>query len=149
MAIDRRHIGVISEPRSIEVKKWHLELFAQATGETDTVYFDEAAAKAAGHPNIPAPPTFAHVLSLGAPAVRGDLITDIGVNVLHALHAGHAFTYYRSIYAGDRITLTTETTDIYEKKGGALEFIVQETKAVNQRGELCVAQRAVLAVRNS
>jgi acyl dehydratase len=148
MAIDRRHIGVVSEPRTIDVEKGHLKFFAQATGETDPVYFDEAAAKAAGHPAIPAPPTYLHALTLAAPAKRGDCFADLGVEVTRALHGEQWFTHYRPIHAGDRITLTTVTTDIYEKKGGALEFIVQETEARNQANDLCVKQRGILVVRN-
>ena len=55
--IDRKHIGVVSEPRTIDVEKGQLRFFAKATGETNPIYFDEAAAQAAGHPAIPAPPT--------------------------------------------------------------------------------------------
>jgi acyl dehydratase len=149
MAIDRRHIGVASEPRTVEVEKWHLKFFAKATGETDPVYFDEAAAKSAGHPAILAPPTFVQALNLAAPAKRGDVFSDIGVDVVRALHAEQRFTHHRPIYAGDFVTLATVTVDIYEKKGGALEFIVQDTRAVNQFGQLCVEQRGILAVRNS
>ncbi len=148
MAIDRRHIGVESEPRTIEVDKWHLKFFAMATGETDPICFDEQAARTAGLPSIVAPPTFIHALTLGAPAKRGDVFADIGVDVLRALHAEQRYTYHRPIYAGDHITLRTVTSDIYEKKGGALEFIVQDTRAFNQAGDLCVEQRAILAVRN-
>ncbi len=48
MALDReRHIGVVSEPRAVLVEAGFLKFFAKATGETDPVYFDEAAARAA------------------------------------------------------------------------------------------------------
>lgn len=146
--IDRKFIGVVSEPRTIEVEKGQLKFFAKATGETNPIYFDEAAAKAAGHPAIPAPPTFTFSLALGAPAVRGDVFTDMGVDMGRVLHGEQAFTHHRTIYAGDVITLTTTTTDIFDKKGGALEFVVQDTQAVNQRGELCTEMRVVTVVRN-
>ncbi|MBK8132379.1 MAG: MaoC family dehydratase N-terminal domain-containing protein [Gammaproteobacteria bacterium] len=48
----------------VEVEKWQLCFFAKAVGETNPIYFDEAAAKAAGHPSILAPPTYAVTLSL-------------------------------------------------------------------------------------
>lgn len=146
--IDRANIGVVSEPRTIEVEKGQLKFFAKATGETNPVYFDEAAARAAGHPAIPAPPTFTFSLALGAPAQRGAILGDMGVDMRSVLHGEQQFTYHRPIYAGDAITLTTRTADIYDKKGGALEFIVQDTQAVNQRGELCTEMRVVTVVRN-
>ena len=146
--IDRKHIGVESEPRTIDVEKGQLRFFAKATGETNSIYFDEAAAQAAGHPTIPAPPTFTFSLALGAPAQRGDVFGDMGVDMGRVLHGEQAFTHHRTIYAGDQITLTTRTSDICDKKGGALEFIVQDTEATNQRGELCTHMRVVTVVRN-
>jgi len=146
--IDRAFIGLTSEPREIDVEKGQLRFFAKATGESNPIYFDETAAQAAGHPTIPAPPTFAFSLAMGAPAKRGDLLGDLGVDMARILHGEQAFTHHRIIYAGDRITLVTRTSDIYEKKGGALEFVVQDTTLTNQRGELCVEMRGVTVVRN-
>lgn len=146
--IDRKHIGVESEPRQIEVEKGQLRFFAKATGETNPIYFDEDAAKAAGHKALPAPPTFAFSLALGAPAKRGDVFEEMGVSRARVLHGEQRFFNHRPIYAGDRITLVTKTVDIYDKKGGALEFIVQDTDATNQNGELCTTMRVVTVVRN-
>ena len=72
----------------------------------------------------------------------------MGVDMQRILHGEQSFTYHRPIYAGETITLITTTSDIYEKKGGALEFIVQDTKASNAAGELCVDMRVVTVVRN-
>jgi acyl dehydratase len=149
--LDRNQLGVVSEPREIDVEKGQLRFFAKATGETNPIYFDEAAAQAAGHPTIPAPPTFVFSLHLGVPAKTGDLLdkaNGIGVDVGRLLHGEQAFTYHNPIYAGDTITLTTTTIDIYEKKAGALEFVVQDTKAVNAAGVLCTEMRVVTVVRN-
>jgi len=146
--ISRSHIGVESEPRTIEIDRWHLRFFAQATGETDPVHSEEAAAKAAGFRSIVAPATFAHALTLVAPARRGDLFDDLGIDVLRSLHGEQSFTYHRPLCAGDKVTLITKTVDIYEKKGGTLEFVVQETRILNENEELCVEARGVLVVRN-
>lgn len=151
MSIDRKHLGVASEPRTIDVEKGQLRFFAKATGETNPIYVNEEAARAAGHPDIPAPPTFLFSLHLGVPAKRGDIFdaeNGIGVDMGRILHGEQQFTYHRPIYAGDRMTLTTTTADIYDKKGGALEFVVQDTRAVNAKGELCAEMRVVTVVRN-
>lgn len=145
--ISKDHIGVQSEPRAIDVEAGQLKFFAKATGQTDPVYCDEAAAKAAGHPAIPAPPTFAISLAAGAPPQRGTL-ESMDVDMRRILHGEQSFTYHHMIYAGDRITLVTTTSDIYAKKGGALEFIVQDTTATNQNGILCTEFRTVVVVRN-
>src|SRR3546814_9664705 len=146
--IDQSFKGFTSDPRKIDVEKGQLKFFAHATGETNPVYFDEKAARAAGHPARPAPPTFVFSLALGAPPSRGNILGDMGVDMRRILHGEQSFTYHRPIHAGDTITLTTTTSDIYEKKGGALEFIVQDTKAENEAGELCAEMRVVTVVRN-
>jgi acyl dehydratase len=152
VAIDREsHVGVASEPRVVEVEAGFLKFFAQATGETNPIYFDEAAARAAGYPAIPAPPTYLYSLAKSAPAKRGD-VTDaengIGVDERRVLHGEQSFIYHKPIHAGDRLTLTTVTRDIYEKRGGALEFVVQDTRAVNGAGELCAEMSVTAVVRN-
>lgn len=151
MAVDRKHLGEVSEPRVIDVEKGQLRFFAKATNETNPIYFDEDAAKAAGHPTIPAPPTFLFSLALGAPAKRGDILdaeNGIGVDMRRVLHGEQKFEYFRQIYAGDRVTLITTTSEIYDKKGGALEFIAQDTTATNDAGDLLGSMRVVTVVRN-
>lgn len=145
--IDRSFIGTVSEPRTIEIERGQLKFFAKATGQTDRIYFDEAAARDAGHPALPAPPTFAFSLGLGAPAKKGNLF-DIIKDLHNILHGEQSFAYHRMLYAGDTATLVSTIQDIYEKRGGALEFVVQDTKVTNQHGELCAEMRTVTVVRN-
>lgn len=150
--IDRElHVGTVSEPRIVEVEKGFLTFFAKATGESNPVYFDEAAARAAGHRTIPVPPTYFFSLQMSAPAKRGDVFdpeNGLGVDMQRVLHGEQGFTYHRPVYAGDRLTITTTTSDIYAKKGGALEFVVQDTRYENDKGELCAEARQVTVVRN-
>lgn len=152
MPLDRDlHIGVVSEPRVVEIESGFLKFFAKATGETDPVYFDEDAARAAGFPGIPAPPTWLFPMSHSAPAERGDIfdpVNGLGVDMFKVLHGEQSFEYHSPLYAGDRVTLTTTTRDIYAKKGGALEFIVQDTRAVNAAGQVCVTMTTTTVVRH-
>ncbi len=113
------HVGVVSEPRTVDVEKGFLQFFAKATGETDPVYFDEDAASAAGHRAIPAPPIYLFSLFLAAPAKRGGLFhktNGLGVDTSRILHGEQSFTYQKPVYAGNTLTLTTTTSDIYVKK---------------------------------
>lgn len=146
MPIDRKFIGQESEERVVEVEKGQLRLFAKAVGETNPVYTDEAVARDAGYAALPAPPTFAFSLGLLAPAQGGSL-SEMGINIGNVLHGEQSFDYRVPILAGDTIRLKSRIADIYEKKGGALEFIVTETTAHNQNGALCVAARGVTVVR--
>ena len=150
--IDRdRHVGIVSEPRIVEVEAGFLKFFAKATGETDPVYFDDAAARAAGHPGIPVPPTYFFSLHMSRPARRGDIFdteNGLGVDMMKILHGEQGFTYHAPAHAGDRLTITTTTEDIYAKKGGALEFVVQTTRFEKDDGTLCAEARQVAVVRN-
>jgi acyl dehydratase len=150
--IDRdRHVGVVSEPRIVDVEAGFLKFFAKATGETNSIYFDEEAARAAGHPAIPVPPTYYFSLHMSSPAKRGDIFdaeNGIGVDMMKILHGEQGFTYHALAYAGDRLTITTTTEDIYARKGGALEFVVQTTRFVKDGGILCAESRQMAVVRN-
>jgi len=146
-----QHIGVVSEPRTVTVETGFLKFFAKATGETDPVYFDEDAARAAGHPAIPVPPTYLFSLALSAPAQRGGLFDTehgLGIDMVRVLHGEQSFTHHAPIHAGDVLILTTTTSDLYAKKGGALQFVVQDTRAVDHAGELRAEMRMVTVVRN-
>jgi acyl dehydratase len=146
--LDKSFIGLTTPSRSVEVEKGQLKFFARATDETNRIYFDEAAAREAGHPALPAPPTFLMCLGSLAPD-REDILGKLGVDIGRILHGEQHFTYLAPIYAGDVITLTTRVTDMYDKKGGALDFIVQETDATNQNGEKVGATRSTIVVRNT
>jgi acyl dehydratase len=145
--IDRQFIGMITAARSAEVEKGQLRLFAKATGESNPIYVDEDAARATGHPSLPAPPTFAFTLNNLAPA-KASWLTQMGVSASHILHGEQSFEYHAMIYAGDLITITGRIADIYDKKGGALEFVVMEDEVTNQHGQLCVRTRSVTVVRS-
>lgn len=56
--IDRKWIGHELPPSVLPIERSRLQFFAKAIGETDPVYTDAAAARDAGYPDLPAPPTF-------------------------------------------------------------------------------------------
>ncbi|MET3918832.1 acyl dehydratase [Variovorax sp. OAS795] len=145
--IDRRHIGHDLPPFQVVVEKGRLRFFAKATGQTDPVYTDEAAAGDAGHPGLPVPPTFFFCLEMEAPnpaAIRELL----GMDYRSLLHGEQGFSYHAMAYAGDTLTFRQRIEDIYDKKNGALEFVVRKTRVSNQRDELVAELRCITAVRN-
>jgi acyl dehydratase len=145
--LDRSFIGLETQPRSILVEAGQLRFFAHATGEKNPIYFDEAAAREAGHPALPAPPTFLFCLASLAPESE-NVIGKLGVDMGRVLHGEQTFTYGKPIHAGDVVMLKTRISDIYDKRGGALDFIVQDTAATNQDGESVGETRTVIVVRN-
>jgi acyl dehydratase len=145
--IDRRHIGHQLPAFAVEVEKGRLRFFAKATGQTDPVYTDEAAARAAGHPSLPVPPTFFFCLEMESPNPAA-LRELLGIDYRRILHGEEGFTFHRMAYAGDTLTYRPRVADIYDKKGGALEFVLRQTTVHNQREELVAELRCVTVVRN-
>ena len=145
--LDKKYIGKLSESNTVEVERGRLKFFAKAIGETNPVYTDENAAKAAGYRALPAPPTFAFSLDLEQANPFAD-IEGMGVRLAKLLHGEQTFTYYEPICAGDTITLQSKVADIYDKKGGALEFLVQDYTVKNQKGALVAEMRRTLVIRN-
>ena len=67
---------------------------------------------------------------------------------LTVLHGEQGFTFHRMAYAGDVLRFEQRIEDIYDKKGGALEFVVRKTRVSNQRGEHVADLRAVTVLRH-
>lgn len=146
MPIDPSVIGTVLPGHSVEVEAGRLRFFAQAIGETDPVYSDLEAAKAAGHRGLPVPPTFLFCLDMDKPDPFA-LIRDLNIDLRHVLHGEQGFTYHAMAYAGDTLTFTSTVTDVYSKKGGALEFVVRKT-AVTHDGALIAELHNSMVVRN-
>lgn len=146
--IDKSFIGHTLPAFSAVVEAGRLRFFAKATGQTDPIYSDEAAARGAGHPALPVPPTFLFCLEMESPdpaAIR----TLLGMDYRSLLHGEQAFTYHAMAYAGDTLSFAQRIHDIYDKKGGALEFVERRTRVTNQRDELVAELRCVTVVRNA
>jgi hypothetical protein len=120
--------------------------FAGAIGETNPIYLDTAAARQAGHRDLPVPPTFFFALEMEGPSPF-DYLTELGVDLRRVLHAEQAFEYYDMAYAGDILTLDARIVDVSTKKDGALEFISKKTRVA--RGAVLIAEStATMVVQN-
>ncbi len=146
--IDRAHIGKIYGRVTTEVEKGRLRFFAKAIGETDPIYTDEVAALRAGHVSLPVPPTYFFCLQMLDMPDPTAWVGEIGVNLQHILHGEQSFEYLAMAFAGDHLTFESEIADIYDKKGGALEFVVTHTTVRNQAGVLVCRMKQSLVVRN-
>ncbi|HEY9240206.1 MAG TPA: MaoC family dehydratase N-terminal domain-containing protein [Burkholderiaceae bacterium] len=146
--IDRKHIGRTFAASHAEVEKGRLRFFAQAIGETDPVYTDEAAARAAGYASLPVPPTFLFSLEMDRPAPFAWL-GEVGMDLARILHGEQSFTYHRPACAGDTLTFEARIDDIYDKKNGALSFVVKAVKVTDQRGHHVADLRTSIAHRNA
>ena len=145
--IDKKWIGHQFEPAEMVLERGRLRFFAQAIGETNPVYSDVAAAQAAGYVDLPAPPTFLFGAELEAGTLE-TLLTTLEVPIAKILHGEQGFSYHRPACAGETITVRSRITDIYDKKGGKLEFVLKTSEARNADQELVAEMRTSLVVRH-
>jgi acyl dehydratase len=119
-------------PYRYAVGRENVREYARAVGETDPIHFDLGAARAAGHPDLVAPPMFAAVYCAAA---IGAALTDptLGIDFAMLLHGAQEFSWGPLVHAGDEITTQAELADVSERVG--LTFYRFGTRSVNQRDE--------------
>jgi acyl dehydratase len=146
MALNRALVGKEYPAVTYEVGREKLREFATAVGETGSLYHDEEAAKAAGHPDIPAVPTFAIVLSMRAGAlVYGD--PSLGLDYSMFVHGEQEFVSERPIRAGDRLRAAAKVAAVEVK--GRHELLTIETRVTTEAGEPVCLVRATLLSRGT
>lgn len=145
--IDKKWIGYELPASVLPIERSRLQFFAKAIGETNPIYTDAAAARAAGYADLPAPPTFLFAAELDS-GVSERLLIDMQIPIAKLLHGEQNFTYHRPACVGDTVTVRSSVTDIYDKKNGALEFVVKTSQATNQQGEPVAELRTVLVCRH-
>lgn len=143
-------IGVDSDPWTYELTSTSVRAFARGVGYTDPVYFDRAAAQAAGYADLPAPPCY-----LGTPVFIPGQSSEVfsgpkgGPELKHGLpgllDGGTTTTYERPLVAGEVLTATSRYVELEtkESKGlGVMLITTQETTWKDQSGAVVARQRA-------
>lgn len=139
-------VGKQYAPFRFEVEKGRIRLFAEAIGERNPIYHDETAARQAGYRSIPVPPTFPFTIIMEANQAFM-ILDELGIDKTRAMHGEQSFAYHADICAGDVITGRQKVVDMYEKKGGALQFVVTEIRLENQNREHVCDLRTTIVVR--
>jgi acyl dehydratase len=147
--IDPKFIGHQFKTTQLEVEKGRIKAFAEAIGATDPIHFDAAAAQAQGYATVVAPPTFLTIAEME----RGNdpdceaLPALLGLDLSRFLHGEQEFEYFQPVYAGDVLNVSCAIKDIYNKRNGALEFIVMELQYRKTSGELAAISRSTAVYR--
>jgi acyl dehydratase len=143
MAVDTSVIGKPTGAWKVTVERGPVTGFAAAVQDTNPVYRNADAARAAGFNNIPASPTFTFGMQFwGAFAEDQPPDPTGGVNPMHTvmaelfgqgalvLHGEQEFEYLRPVEVGDVLTGEGKLIDIYEKETDSahMTFVVIRTE---------------------
>jgi acyl dehydratase len=118
--------------------------FARATGSTSPLSLDVEAARAAGHADVVAPPTFAVVVQ---EATLAQLLAepDAGIDFSRVVHGEQRFSLTRPIVAGDELTATLTVTGVKTLGGNAM--VTASSDMRDAAGDLVVTAVSTLVVR--
>lgn len=147
MPLDPSYAGH-AYPRSevYEVGRAKIREFADAIGDPHPVYRDVEAAKAAGYPDVIAPPTFVTLLfgRYSLEALVGD--PKLGLDYDRMVHGDMSFSYVRPVRAGDRLTVVTHIEGIMNRVGNDFLNLRVDVDTADTAEPVVVA-RAQLVVR--
>lgn len=120
-------LGAVGKPYEVRVERGKVVEFARAVNSADPRNVDPAAARAAGHPGVVAPPTFSAVTGHWAPPGSGP---DLGLDLRRVLAGGNEWEYFAPLCAGDVLTVSTRVSDVLEKEGhrGRMTLVVLESE---------------------
>jgi acyl dehydratase len=145
MALDPSFVGrsyPATEP--YEVGREKIREFADAIGDPHPAYRDAQAARALGHADVIAPPTFPIVLSMRAmEQVVGD--PELGLDYSRVVHGEQRFTYTRPVRAGDLLTSVVSVETI--RSLGGNDMITVRADIATADGEPVVTARSMLVAR--
>ncbi len=145
MPIDPSYAGRTyppTEPYEVGVEK--IREFADAIGDANPAYHDREAARALGHPDVVAPPTFAFVLTFGATRVIvGD--PELGIDYSRVVHGEQRFAHTRPVRAGDALTVAVTLESV--KSAGGHDMVTSRSDVATVEGEHVATAWSTLVVR--
>ena len=143
--IDRSLIGTSSAAYSVAVERGAILKFARAIGDTNPLFTDPEFARAAGHEDVLAPPTFP--VSFLPPE---EPVWWHNLDRKRVLAGEQSFKYSRPIVAGDSFECRIHLVDVIDKKGrsGSMALMVQENRGTDLKtGEEVFVHRRVAVYR--
>lgn len=137
----RKSIGVESPPLEVEIEKGAVRRFAEAIGDPNPLYWDEAHARKSRYGGIIAPPTFLRSITPTIPDV-----SQYNLPVKRILDAGSDWEYSAPVRAGDKLLITLKLANAVERKGslGQMLFTNYEITYKRPSGEVVATQKATL-----
>ena len=126
-----------------EVGREKIREFAEVAGE-HPFHVDPEAARAAGYPDVIAPPTFAVIIAQRCDA---QLVRDpeAGIDYSRVVHGEQSFTHHRPIVAGDRLVAVLHVDNVRSAGGHAM--VTTRSEISTEAGEPVCTATSTLVVR--
>lgn len=147
---NRSSAGRETAPITVIVERGAVAFFAGTIGETNPIHSDVDAARAAGHADVMAPPTYPVVLEMAA-SKEGErkgqkaVLDMIGADMRYLLHGTENYEYHGPIFAGDTVEVVSRIKGFSDAKGGQLEIAHLEMEIRHaERGILVITHRDLI-----
>ncbi len=148
MPIDRAFVGrEYPAPTPFRVEADHVRRFADAVGDPDPVYRDAEAARAAGHPDVVAPPTFLTVLAFQYALQSPVADPALGLDYTRVVHGEQQFDLHRAVHAGDVLTSTVRVAEVRDV--GRNEALTLVTDVTDEAGAPVATCTSVIVSRGT
>jgi acyl dehydratase len=145
MPIDGSFVGRVYPPTApYEVGREKIREFAEAVGDTNPAYRDAEVARALGHADVIAPPTFAIVLTLKA-GHQVIMDPDLGIDYSRVVHGEQRFVHTRPVRAGDVLQVTVTVEEIRLAAGN--DLITTRADVTTVEGEQVLSATSTIVVR--
>lgn len=116
---DASYVGRALAPSAYRVGREKIREFALAVGEGALVCRDVDAARAAGHPDVVAPPTFTVTFTL--PLITEFLHDpDFGWDYSRMVHADQSITLHRPVHGGDDLVIVIHVESLTARAGNQM-----------------------------
>lgn len=151
-------VGTLVATSRGEVRRRDWQRWAVSVGETNPVWFDADAARAAGYREDCAPPLYLQYAILGVTRLE-DLRADGSSGAASGnlqfpaapkrMAGGESWTFHAPAYHGDDITSERRVKSIVEKQGRSGPFVLVTWQAdyTNQHGELLASAETSMIAR--
>ncbi len=150
MTVNESFVGRVYPPEGVyEVGREKIREFAEAvagSGPVHPAHVDPEAARALGHPDVIAPPTFAVIV-----AQRSDarLITDpeAGIDFTRVVHGEQRFAHHRPVVAGDRLVATLHVDSV--RGAGGHSMVTTRSEIGTEGGEPVCTATSTIVIRGA
>ena len=130
-----------------EVGRESIRRFAQAVGDPHPAYVDAEAARALGHPDVIAPPTYLTVLNFRYADEGPVADPELSLDYAQVVHGSQAFELHRPVRAGDVLTSVQSIEEI--KDVGRNEVLTARIEVTDADGQPVATLRSTLVSRGT